>query len=88
MKQAHAVAKQQASLPIHLLTTRSSDYEECYFLLRTSRARFMQLLAKRQRERVNIADYGEILASGYGSQPSEQDIARLQQQGIELPKKF
>lgn len=82
----HSFAYQQ-QLPVHILRSKNRDGEHCYFILRTSKARFTQLLAKKNRESVNIADYGEILASGYGSTPSARVVHMLQEKyGIELPE--
>ena len=64
----HAV-KQQAALPVHIVHTRNEAGVICFFVIRTSQTRAAQLKSKLGGGDVNIADYGEILASGYGQQP-------------------
>ena len=82
----HATALKQ-QLPVHILRTKNREQEDCYFILRASTVQYNKLMAKRARESVNIADYGEILASGYGRTISAQIIAQLREKyGIELPQ--
>lgn len=76
----------QQSLPVHLLRTSNRDGEQCYFVLRASRAHFTQLIAKRGKEEVNVADFGQILASGYGRHPSASILSMLKTRyNIEVP---
>lgn len=73
-----------AHLPVHLLRTRDGSGESCYFVVRASHASYKALLASGKT--VNIADYGQILASGFGA-PNLQIRRRLKQEwGIELPE--
>ena len=63
--------------PVHFLRTRNEEGEPCYFVLRGSNAHISKLAAKKGRESVDVADYGEILASGYGTHPSTRILEML-----------
>lgn len=77
----------QQSLPAYLVRTKNRDNEDCYFVLRTSSARYHRLIAKQKKEPVNISEYGEILISGYGRKPSTSARAKLMATyGVELPE--
>lgn len=79
------VASYRSTLPVQLLRTRNEDGVSCYFVIRSDKLHSRQLLAKRGREQVNIDEYGEILASGYGSQPSTHILTMLKTRyGVEL----
>jgi hypothetical protein len=73
-----------AHLPVHLLRTRDKTGEPCYFLLRATQANYQKLMTLGGT--VNIADYGEILTSGFGT-PSLPVRQRVKQEwGIDLPE--
>lgn len=90
----NAVAKQHAlgiknSLPVQFLRTLNEEGESCYFVLRGSKASFSKLAAKKGKECVDIAEYGEVLASGYGTRPSTRVLAMLKNKfdvELELPE--
>jgi hypothetical protein len=75
-----ALKQVKDSLPIHLIRTRNKYGEACFFVVRTSQAQFQKLMAKQKKESVNVADYGEILASGYGEKPTESVCIQLREQ--------
>jgi hypothetical protein len=62
-------ARQRAQLPIHIIHTQNAAGVACFFVLRAGTTQAAQLKAKRGQAPVNMADYGEILASGYGTRP-------------------
>lgn len=77
------------SLPIHFIRTHDPAGNTCYFLLRTSQSSYMKLMAKRHKEEVDIADFGEVLYSGNGSAPSEKERLMLKTKyGITIPEKL
>jgi hypothetical protein len=67
----------QQSLPAHLVRTRNADGDHCYFVIRCSKANIVKLLAKKGREQIDIAQYGEVLIRGYGETVSAHDVAVL-----------
>lgn len=74
------------TLPVQLLCTRNDDGASCYFVVRSNKSRSLNLLAKRSREQVNISEYGEILASGYGNYPNAHTVAMLKaRHNIDFP---
>ncbi len=82
----HAASYQQ-QLPVHLLHTKNAEGEDCFFVVRASQTRFNQMLAKKNRDSINIAEFGEILISGYGRTPSASARAKLKtRHGVELPE--
>lgn len=84
----HYATGVKGTLPVHLLRTRNEEGEPCYFILRSSNANLAKLNAKKGKESVDIADYGEILASGYGTRPSERILEMLKKRfdvELELP---
>jgi hypothetical protein len=73
-------AQLQQNLPIHLIRTRDAQGAACYFILRASKADFIKLSAKRHKEPLNISDYGDILARGYGDKPDRHQAQKLRAQ--------
>lgn len=82
----NAVSQLRDSMPIHIVHSRDKHGETCYFILRASVSQFNKLMAKRRKTHVNIAQYGDILASGYGTSPSAAVRAKiLAEYGVNLP---
>jgi hypothetical protein len=77
--------KLQAQHPVHLIHSRNREGESCYFVLRASPVQFQKLMAKKQKGSVDVSQFGEILASGFGKAPSAKVRAQLAaQHGITL----
>lgn len=74
----------ESDLPIHLIFTEDKTGEECYFLLRARFADYRRLMAEKT-SRVNIADYGELLSSGYGKPNAQARAGILEQFGVKIP---
>lgn len=73
---------------IHLVRSRDGEGRACYFILRTTQPRYLALLAKRGTSAIDIADYGDVLDSGYGISVSDAVRARLRDRyRIELPQR-
>lgn len=77
--------KLHAQHPVHLIHSRNREGEACYFVLRTSPIQFQKLMARKQKGSVDVSQFGEILASGFGKAPSAKVRAQLaEQHGIKL----
>ncbi len=76
------------ALPVHFIRSHNADGDACYFVLRASKASFRRLMTAQQRHNaIDIADYGEVLVSGYGPHPSLIARGELREKyGIELPQ--
>ena len=63
----------KGSLDVHLVSCTDANNEECYFLIVSSRKGFRQLTMQFKRNAtVNIADYGQIIDSGFGDRPNKK----------------
>lgn len=51
----------------------------CYFFLMCSGDKFDQLDEARINGKVELSDYGKVIASGFGENPSDEVIAELKQ---------
>ena len=60
-------ATESTRLPVHLVKSRDAHNVECYFVIRASQASITRLIAKKNREHVDLSHFGEILASGFGT---------------------
>ena len=74
------------SYPIHFIRTIDDDGEACFFVLRATPANFQKLMVTKQKRPVDIADYGEVLASGFGT-PSDALRSEMKAKyDIDLPE--
>lgn len=75
-------------LPVHFIRSHDGRGDPCYFVLRASKASFRRLMTAQERHKaIDIADYGEVLISGFGPHPSAIARGELRDKyGIELPQ--
>jgi len=79
----------QQSWPAHFVRSTDEWGDACYFVIRTPQARFEQLQQQRRLGPIDIADYGEILLSGFGDYPTPALRAQLERDhGVSLPEKL
>lgn len=64
--------------PIHFITSKDEDGDDCYFFLMSS-AEKIRNLKSIESGNLNLADHGIIIASGFGHVPSKE----IQQELIE-----
>lgn len=57
--------------PIHYITSKAADGDSCYYFLMCSAER-IRSLQKIKFGMINFEEHGIIIASGYGTQPSEE----------------
>lgn len=62
--------------PIHLITCKDLEGNDCYYFLRASHEK-IKMLKKIMHSQFNLNDYGQILAAGYGLIPSEEVKKKL-----------
>jgi hypothetical protein len=56
------------SAPVHFITSRDESGCECYFVVRATPANINKIRAAKGKV-INIAEYAEILNSGFGKIP-------------------
>lgn len=59
------------SIPIHFVQCRDKRNRDCYFFIACSSSKIATLQYTRE-DKLNIYDYGNVLASGFGKYPSAE----------------
>jgi hypothetical protein len=67
-----------ATTPINFITCQNEDGQDCYYIIMATHEK-MRLLNSITTGFFNISDYGVILASGYGTEPTQEVISNLEQ---------
>lgn len=67
-----------SGMPVQLIHTHDAHGAPCYFVLRGSQSKLTMLRAKMVGASLNLAEYGEVLASGYGHILPLSERQRLQ----------
>jgi|GEM_PF-2890655 len=65
--------------PIHLVRGKDSTTMPCYFFLLCTHSKLDQLLEKSKKSNTDLTAYGEVIASGYGSDVSDEVRALLKE---------
>jgi hypothetical protein len=75
-----------AHYPIHFIRTTDEEGEACFFLIRASQNNYQKLMASKHLRSIDISDYGEVLASGFG-EPTEALRREIKETyGVDLPE--
>ena len=75
----------KAQYPIHFIRTQDDEGEKCFFVLQASLANYQKLMVTKKRRTVDIADYGEVLASGFGTPSDSLRKEMKEKYDIDLP---
>lgn len=62
--------------PIHFIRCKDAAGRDCYYFLLASYERIKHLTRNKQPV-LNVGDYGKIIASGFGKEPSAEIKAML-----------
>ena len=65
-----------SSLPIHFIKCKDEKGEDCYYFLMSSEQK-VNTIKNNPPDIVNLSDYGIIVHSGYGVNPSDEEIELL-----------
>jgi hypothetical protein len=64
------------NIPIHLVRCKDGKNRDCYYFLMAA-FDHIKMLENVQKGMFNLNDYGKIIASGYGTEPSAEIKAML-----------
>jgi DUF1009 family protein len=74
----------KGSVPIHFITCKDPEGKDCYYFLLSSDAKAKEMVGVSDGV-FDINDYGKIIASGWGSEPSDEVKAQLKEEyGVEV----
>jgi hypothetical protein len=73
MSQVSHISKlmQREARPIHFVRAKDSIGRDCYFFIMTSEQKMDRLEKQLSDSNLDLADFGSIVASGFGTEPSE-----------------
>lgn len=64
--------------PIHLIQCKDEEGIDCFYFLMCPEFK-LELMKNSSEEIVDMNDYGKIVHSGYGIEPSEEDIRHIKE---------
>lgn len=65
-------AIKNSGTPINLIRCKDKDGLDCYFFIMCDHAKVDKIMDDGKAGRVNLEEYGKILESGWGKDPSEE----------------
>ena len=75
---SHFVSKlvRSGKLPLYFVRFKDLQQQDCWFYVVSNEDKMQQFLAVRSGT-FNLLDYGQIVASGFGTEPSPEEKQRL-----------
>lgn len=78
---------QQTQHPIHFIHGNDQNGRRCYFFILAPQHKYSMLENHFGHDTVNVRDYGQIVASGFGRIPSAKTLQNLKETyGYEFPQ--
>ena len=73
MSQVSQISKlmQREARPIHFVRAKDSIGRDCYFFIMSSDQKMDRLETQLNQSGIDLTDFGSIVASGFGTEPSE-----------------
>lgn len=61
-----------SATPINLIRCKDKEDRDCYFFVMCSHQKVDSCMEDGETGRINLEDYGKVLESGWGKEPSEE----------------
>ena len=71
------LVRNRDGLAVHLVKTYDHAQRPCWFLLRASERHLVKLERTEYEEMIDLTQYGEVVASGWGHKPDEDALKRF-----------
>ena len=59
------------SVPIHFMRGKDPEGRDAYYFVMCSHKK-IELIKNTEKEVINVHDYGKVVASGFGAEPSDE----------------